>query len=373
MTTDAPPNLPTVGRIGRRESIYLDLVRSVAAFVVVLDHAPVLFDLPDVPRWGHHAVMIFFVLSGYVICHTADTREATPRAFLVARFARLWSVLLPAMALTIACDMIGRHFGHNPDAYTSVPSNLPVLRVGAMLFFLSESWISIQPLSNGVTWSLCAEFWYYMLFAAWVFAPPGRFRTIALAVAVLLAGHKALLLLPIWLMGVALQRSATLRRPGLATNIALCAGGALAVGWVLATRAYDPAIAMMKHLVTPWIFIQLAQARVFWFDWLFGLAVTAHLLGARAVVERLPLERFSGPIRWCAGISFAAYLMHMPLYHLWAAFLPADQGWLAIGLTLAVIAALGHQVERSKRWWRQNLDRLVDLARPKFFGARPMG
>jgi peptidoglycan/LPS O-acetylase OafA/YrhL len=72
-------------------------------------------------------------------------------------------------------------------------------------------------------------------------------------------------------------------------------------------------------------------------------------------------------------VSFAAYLMHMPLYHLWAAFLPADQGWLAIGLTLAAIAALGHQVERSKRWWRQNLDRLVDLPRPKLFSARPMG
>jgi peptidoglycan/LPS O-acetylase OafA/YrhL len=369
MTTAALAQNRPVGRIGRRESIYLDLVRAVAALVVVLDHAPVLFDLPGVPRWGHHAVMIFFVLSGYVICHTADTRETTPHAFLVARFARLWSVLVPAMALAIACDAIGRHVGHDPAAYASVPGDLPVVRVGAMLFFVSESWISIQPLSNGVTWSLCAEFWYYMLFAAWVFSPPGRLRTIAVAAAALLAGHKALLLLPIWLMGVALQRFRTLRRLGFGANVALCAGGAVAVAGVLAARAYDPAIATMKHLVTPWIFTQLAQARVFWFDWLFGLAVAVHLLGARAVAERLPLERLSGPIRWCAGVSFAAYLMHMPLYHLWAAFLPADQGWLAIGLTLAVIAALGHQVERSKGWWRHNLDRLVDLALPRFLSA----
>jgi peptidoglycan/LPS O-acetylase OafA/YrhL len=353
--------------IGKRESIYLDLVRSVAACVVVVDHAPFLFKLPDIPHWGHQAVMIFFVLSGYVICHTADTREITPRAFFVARFARLWSVLVPAMALTVACDTAGRLFGHIPAAYASVPADLPLVRVGAVLGFLSETWISIQPLSNGVTWSLCAEFWYYMLFAAWVFMPPGRRRTIAVAAAMLLAGHKALLLLPIWLMGVALQRARTLRRLPPGWNMALCAGGLLVVGWVLAARAYDPAIAATRRLVTPWVFMQLAQARVFWFDWIFGLAVAAHLLGARTVVARLPLERAAGPIRWCAGTSFAAYLFHMPLLHLWAAFLPADQGWLAIALTLAVIALLGPIVERSKRWWRRQLNLSVDLLPQQVF------
>ena len=84
--------------------------------------------------------MVFFVLSGYVISHVADTRETTPRAFLTARFARLWSVLIPAMLLTIACDVIGRNLGHNPAAYAIVPANLPVVRVGAVLGFLSETW-----------------------------------------------------------------------------------------------------------------------------------------------------------------------------------------------------------------------------------------
>ena len=353
------PRVPA--SMDRRESIYLDLVRSLAALAVVLDHAPTLFDLPSIPRWGHQAVIVFFVLSGYVICHVADTRETTLHAFLVARFARLWSVLVPAMALTVACDAIGRTLGHNPAAYVLAPINLPVVRVGAVLGFVSESWVSIQPLSNGVIWSLCAEFWYYMLFAAWVLMPPGRARVVAVTMAALFAGHKALLLLPIWLMGVALQRSQALSRLSSNVNVALWASGLLAVGWILAMRTYNPAIGIMERLVSPWVFTQLDQARVFWFDWVFGLAVAAHLLGARTVASWLPLERIAGPIRWCAGVSFAAYLFHMPLLHMWAAFLPADQGWLAITLTLAVIALLGPWVENSKRWWRRALDRVASV------------
>jgi peptidoglycan/LPS O-acetylase OafA/YrhL len=347
--------------IGRRESIYLDLLRSVAAFVVVLDHAPTLFELPSLPRGGHQAVMLFFVLSGYVICNSADTRERTARAFLVARFARLWSVLVPAIALTVACDLLGRRFGLDPAGYHDAPIDLPLIRVGAVLAFVSESWVSIQPLSNGVVWSLCVEFWYYMVFAAWVFIPPGRTRTVAVVAAALLSGHKGLLLLPIWLMGVALQRSRTIRLLPAGGNIALWLGGLIFVAWVMLSHAYDPAIEAMARFAGPWIFRQLAQARVFWFDWLFGLAIAAHLLGARTASDYLPLEWIARPVRWCAGISFAAYLFHMPLLTLFAAFLPASQGWAAIGLTLAVIALLGPPVERSKRWWRARLDRVAGM------------
>ncbi len=345
--------------LSRRESVYLDLIRSLAALTVVLDHAPAMFALPDLPRWGHQAVIVFFVLSGYVICHTAETRENTARSFVVARFARLWSVLVPAMALTVACEIIGRVFGHYPIGHQLAPVDYPLIRVGAVLAFLSETWISIQPLSNGVVWSLCAEFWYYMLFAAWFFIPSGRTRVVAVATAAVFAGHKGLLLLPIWLMGVALQRSRTIRQLPVAVDVALWIGGLLTVAWVLATMPYNSAIDAMARFAGPWIFKQLAQARVFWLDWALGLAVAAHLVGARTILTRVPIERIATPVRWCAGVSFVAYLFHMPLLELWAAFLPANQGWLAIALTLAVIAGLGAPVERSKRWWRRQLDRVA--------------
>ena len=353
--------------MSRRESIYLDLLRSLAALAVLLDHAAGLFDLPRIPLWGHQSVMVFFVLSGYVICHVADTRETTPRAFVVARLARLWSVLVPAMALTVACDAVGRTFGSNPGSYTFAPINLAPIRIGSALGFMADSWVSIQPFSNSVIWSLCAEFWYYMLFAAWTFRPPGRARALATAALVMLAGDKAVLLLPIWLMGVALQRSRRLRRLGFGANALLWAGSLAVIGWVLAARAYDPAIGIMQRLAGPWLYAHLAPARVFPFDWLFGLIVAANLLGARAVMDQLPLERIAGPIRWCADVSFAAYLFHMPLLHLCAAFLSPNQGVLATALTLAAIALLGPPAERSKRWWRRRIERttaVLPLPRP---------
>ena len=343
---------PTSYAITRRESIYLDFVRALAALFVVLDHAPTLFDLPNGPRWGHQAVVVFFVLSGYVICNVADTRETNGPTFLIARLARLWSVLVPAMVLTVVCDTAGRYWGHNAWAYADIHDNAPLIRVGAVLGFLSESWVSIQPLSNGVIWSLCNEFWYYVLFAAWTFVPPGKARIAALMVAAALSGHKALLLLPIWLMGVVLQRSSKLRGLSFATGTLLWCGSLAVIAWVLMSHIYVPAINAMNAVVNPWIMTQLAQARVFWLDWLLGLIIAAHLLGARSLSARLPLERIARPVRWCAGISFAAYLFHMPLLYLCAAFLSKESGVLAIVITLAVIATIGPWVERTKGWWR---------------------
>lgn len=347
-------------KIPRRESLYLDLVRAISAFVVVLDHAPEHYDLPWMPRLGHHAVMVFFVLSGYVISNVADTRERNGVTFMVARLARLWSVLVPAVALTILCDLIGRRFGLYPAAYQGVPIDHPLIRIAAILSFLSETWVSIQPLSNGVVWSLCVEFWYYVLFAAWTFIPPGRTRRIALTVAAILAGFKALLLLPIWLFGVVLQRSDLLRRlPSVAGAIlGVCA--LVAAGWIALGRIYDGPIGWMHQAVGTWLFTNLAQARVFWFDWLLGLLVALHLLGVRSVIEAIPLERIGGPIRWCANISFAAYLFHMPLLTLTAAFLPRSMGLLGIALTLAAIAVLGPWAERSKHAWRRGLAAIAD-------------
>ncbi len=342
-----------------RESTYLDILRSLAALDVVFGHAADLYDLPRVGQWGHQAVMVFFVLSGYVIAHVAAVRETSLRPFAVARLARLWSVVVPALALTVVCDVIGRRFGHDPRAYAFAPSDWPLVRIGAMLGFLSESWVSIQPLSNGAAWSLCLEFWYYMLFAAWMFLPRGWLRGAGVLGAAALMGHKGLLLLPVWLMGVALQRAPSLRRHSAWVDGLLWAGGLVFMGWVVMTRAYDPAIHAMEDAVSPWVFRQLAEARVFWLDWAFGLAVAAHLLGARRVAERLPLGWVAGPARWCAGVSFALYMFHEPLLHLSAGFLPRDAGWLAIGLTLAVVAVLGPPAERSKRWWRRRLDEVA--------------
>ncbi len=264
--------------MNQKESIYLDLVRSLAALDVVFGHACDLYDLPLTGRWGHQAIMVFFVLSGYVIAYVADTRENDLRTFLVARLARLWSVLVPALVLTVVCDILGRQFGADSRGFAGSPADHPLIRIGAMLSFLSETWVSIQPLSNGAAWSLCLEFWYYVTFGLWTFMRPGWTRIGMVSATALLSGHKGLLLFPVWLMGVALQRNSSLRRNLAWVDGTLWSVSFLLIGWIMIGRIYDPAIEWMKSETNPWIFKELAQSRVFWLDWFLGLLIAVHLL-----------------------------------------------------------------------------------------------
>jgi len=146
------------------------------------------------------------VLSGYVISNVTDTRESSATAYFMARLARLWSVVFPALALTILCDAAGRWFGVYPGSYDWSPIDYPLIRLGAALTFLSQTWVSIQPFSNFAFWSLMLEFWFYIIFGTWTFMPAGPKRGIAVAVALVFAGPMGIVLLPVWLMGVALQR-----------------------------------------------------------------------------------------------------------------------------------------------------------------------
>ncbi|HEV7881850.1 acyltransferase family protein, partial [Bradyrhizobium sp.] len=77
-----------------RESLYLDILRILAALTVLIDHASAVFDI----RWfggsGHHAVIVFFVLSGYMIAHAAHQPGVDLRTYAQHRAARILSVAL---------------------------------------------------------------------------------------------------------------------------------------------------------------------------------------------------------------------------------------------------------------------------------------
>ena len=183
---------------------------------------------------------------------------------------------------------------------------------------------------------------------------------IGVTIAMLFCGHKGFLLLPIWLMGVALQRCTRCRRFSNMVNAMFWLAGLLLLCWLGTPAMYLRARGITGEVLGPWLINQLSEARAFWFDWILGFVFAMHLLGARVVTNWIPIERIARPIRWCAGISFTSYLFHMPLLDLFAAFLPKDEGLLGVGLTLATICLLGPPVERSKHWWRRQIDRSLN-------------
>ena len=193
----------------RTTSLYLDLVRLFAALLVFFFHAKLTkFDgawLKDIGSYGHDAVMIFFVISGYVIAYITVTKSATVEEFTKTRLARLYSVVVPALMITVILDHFGKQI--NQDIYLIDNFNefsFPVYRFLANLFFVNELWSSSWiAFSNAPFWSLCYEFWYYVIFAC-AFYFQGIKKYLFVSIAILIAGPKIMLLFPVWLSGVCL-------------------------------------------------------------------------------------------------------------------------------------------------------------------------
>src|SRR5207247_1357633 len=61
-----------------------------------------------------------------------------------------------------------------------------------------------SPPTNLPFWSLSYEFWYYVAFGVATLIRPARLRNLMVLVVLLIAGPAILLLMPCWLVGVAL-------------------------------------------------------------------------------------------------------------------------------------------------------------------------
>ncbi len=102
-------------------SLYLDLVRVLSAAAVVAAHfaytgavAPGAWGVAS--EMGREAVIVFFVLSGFVIAASTSQRRPDGRAYALSRLARLYSVALPAWRA-----LCSRLPGLRPSRQATVP------------------------------------------------------------------------------------------------------------------------------------------------------------------------------------------------------------------------------------------------------------
>lgn len=367
MATKDAKTGPGIG-ISREFSLYLDLVRFLASAFVFLSHTnDRVLSTKVIPfaSFGHSAVVVFFVLSGLVIAYVTEAKETNWRSYTTSRMARIYSVALPAVFVTLLLDVVGQSVNPVPYEGNAPLDHWPV-RILASLLFLNEFWgISIMTFSNTPYWSLSYEVWYYVLFGVFVFWQ-GRGRTWALVAAALMTGPKILLLLPVWLIGVAIYRWAPWTKIGPATGMAVFA--ATLVLLVLFHR-YDVAgffFAWLKAQVGAAFHTQMTWSRHFISDYLLGLLVAANFVGFRAAEKVLgrPLQAFAGPIRTAAGFTLSMYLFHRPLINFFTAVFDGDPGqpwfWLSVvAATTGSIVALGLLTEHRKDAWRRFFDRAL--------------
>jgi peptidoglycan/LPS O-acetylase OafA/YrhL len=301
---------------------------------------------------------VFFVLSGFVIAHVVDTKEHGPREYAVSRMARIYSVAIPALILTIVADAVGESI--LPSIYAGETTHdWSALRFVSSLLFMNEFWgFSITAFSNVPYWSLCYEMWYYFIFGLFAFWQ-GRGRLVVLCLALVLAGPKLLLLLPIWLLGVHLWRSQ------IGVRLRPAAGAALFVSSLVLSTLFvvfnvETFLAeFLKGLVGPDLHRNMTFSKWFLSDYLLAIIVYmnfAGFWGASVALGRylVPAAR---PIRWLAGLTLSLYLFHKPLLLLFIALLQGDpSGMLFYFSTLAcvllTIATLAQFTERRKERYR---------------------
>lgn len=318
-------------------SAHLNLLRGIAAFVVLLGHWRSIFfvDWSQVhhhnlllgvfywsSKFGHEAVVIFFVLSGYLIGRTVLravwSGKWSVKHYAFHRLIRLEIVLFPALCLCWLWDSAGIHFFSPSPTYLGTGGS-------SVLAYNIPSWISahiflgnlvfLQTLrvppfgSDNPLWSLANEFWYYALFPCLAIALTARFSWLHRAVAALFMiaisvfiGRWMLGGYLIWLLGVVLI---FLRPPTLKDRhrlpLLLAAVACVVAQLVLTTAAARPE----RQIDT---------------DYLLAIVVTFllyTLLHDPRPVSRL-YKNFAAKI---AGFSYTLYLTHLPVLVFFSAWI----------------------------------------------------
>jgi peptidoglycan/LPS O-acetylase OafA/YrhL len=347
--------------MGRSFSLYLDLVRFVAACLVYVYHSNQRWLIADVlpaSHYGHSAVVVFFVLSGYVIAYVTDTKERHWIDYTASRASRIYSVALPAVVGTLLLDAIGRHA--NPAIY-GYPFDQFAVRGLASLALLNEWWfISITSFSNVPYWSICYEGWYYVAFGLALFVPR-RWAWPSVAALGLLLGPKIVLLAPLWAAGVLLYRWQRLRTLGASWSWLLVVGSTAAIV-AFHLGGVTPAWSRwFEALIGAKAYADFTFSKFFGADYLLGILVFLNFAGMRQVAPAFdPLfDRIARPLRFVAQYTFTLYLLHHPLFLFWGAVLPGDPSgstywWRTTALVALSVLAAGHVTENRrhglKRW-----------------------
>jgi len=348
-------------------SLYLDATRFLAAVFVVLSHfhTYALFNKGTaalVPELGREAVMVFFVLSGYVIAHTVADKRQTLRDYVVARCGRIYSVALPVLLAAFAMKYLDEvwFFPGSPLSYQLAKAYLYLPLHG---FFLGERWnISETPPWLVPYWSLGYEAWYYVFFAV-VFYLTGWARVLVGTVVFMVLGPKAWLLLPVWFAGVLLHRQQINTTLTVRTARLLWC---LSIVLIVSLKYFDlsESLRLLGEHIWPFPSLKLGSSSRYLSDYLVCLFIVLNFHGARSANFSM-LERFGPTIRAVSSCTFTLYLVHMLVIMEWLRWVKHDSTGMTDLLCLSALIAfftygVAAVTEHRKAWFAGVFGQIFD-------------
>lgn len=333
-----------------QHTLWISLLRGLAAVQVAAAHVraqlfPSLRALEDPSWWylamafltgfAHQAVVVFFVLSGWLVGGSLLNRLGQPgalAAYAIDRVTRMWLVLIPAFVLTL---LLGATVGTVDLAHaSSAPDNEYSLTVFIANLCGLQDMLVPRYGGNFALWSLANEIWYYVLFPLVVLscsAPSRQARLGAALVAGVLAiclSGQIVLYFSIWLLGAGFSRVR-----------------------IVAARAWRAAL--LALLLALSVYYRLTGSN----DILTSDSYVQDLILSLLFLAFLSTQQFktraSGPLRIArslaeplAAFSFTLYVIHVPLLLTMRTLHPTLAAGLSphapgdLGVALAVLAAL---------------------------------
>jgi len=161
-------------------SVFLDLLRGASAQIVVLGHALFFCGFRDldtvfgIPIMQDYAVLIFFILSGFLITYSTVNKLKRSEAygfrhFFIDRFSRIYTGFVPALLFVLIIDTISRYL--YPTAYPYGSGYNLRTFVGNLLMLQDIPGTNYLPGGRVISfgsaqpfWTLAIEWWIYLAF-----------------------------------------------------------------------------------------------------------------------------------------------------------------------------------------------------------------
>jgi peptidoglycan/LPS O-acetylase OafA/YrhL len=355
----------------------LDAVRGLAALSVFFAHLHTVFVLhhialdltPAFLLWaGGEAVILFFVLSGFVLVRRAD--QGAPQSLRAFWWGRMARIGLPSWVMLAACVMVtgllNRFAGVGSQAFQWPVSMNPRVVLDHALMV-----VDVKLVFNDVVWTLVHEMRFALLFPLFLWAlhrlRPWAFLAVLTSVSLTVAAlvtwggdpsigyrtswwHTLHYLLMFGLGAVLAQN----------LDAALAWWGAQSLrarrGWIVGALLLY-AYARMAHLVPKvWGWRHVAVFNEFLSDVFVALAACVLMVSAMAP-GRIREVLHAKPWQYLGRVSFSLYLVHIPVLKTCFALMPHAPAWLAVLVSLPCVALVTHVFHISVEQPAQRLGR----------------
>lgn len=311
----------TLSRITPDQSRQLDSIRALSALVVLVGHTNQTILLPTLKAgstfvgfFTQLSVMVFFVLSGFLIGKSVCNNISKNNGFSIAQYARdrayrLYPPLIVAILLMVLLAALAPVFFPSGTQQLLSISGANFVRteftvIAKQLFgalaFINE-FKTTTPSANGPLWSLSLEAWYYVTAAALFLWPSRKVASIALLILTVVITRKNQLffmLAPIWFAGFGLA-FVHQNRPTMNNRL---------FGWLFAALTIAVAVAVALVLFADPLGKGVWLDRLNHFRLASGLwfaCFMALIMGGGA--------RFPTIFHSQAGYSYTLYVTHFPI------------------------------------------------------------